>query len=481
MSSDFIGLMYGLFTGVPLYLYGKHQISGLMKGEAEALAGPDASVYQAFSRDIEPPPLEIAELDAGDKVVWRDQDRQRSFDRNIARRNDALRALALRYGGHLFLSLVALAVIATVNHGTDHLGFTLGWLVFLHLLFFLTIIGASRLSQRFDYREHPAVTIRPGVLLNAAAIAAIVSAIEDPTTDWPLVTLLSALPVTFFWFGGGWIAGLFACPDVPRTDLLMLRVFNTGKSRYLTHQVEPLWRFLGSTYTISSNDYFQADEMRFSKGSIVRFVVWSVIVWFAPAMVIIVSIDEGWMDAATGVVVVLVHALLSFLLLRRPLRRVMGGSYLKNEEGVDAELIRSIVERRDRLGRYGSEHLNCQGETWRLVIRKLLPVCEAILMDLRGFGARNAGIAYELGLVMSHVSLSQLLILTDRSTDRKAFLETVRRAWSRIGEDSPNWRPGTTLKVLNCRRINHRAAYRIVSLLFRDASPVPRDVLARQG
>jgi hypothetical protein len=475
VSYVLIGLMYGLLTGIPLYLYGKRQISGLMKGDTKAPEGSEASVTRPSSRAIEPPPLQIAELDAGDKVFWRDRDRQRAFERNIARRNDALRALALRYGGHLFMSLVALAVIGAINLAAEHIRFSIGWLIFLHLLFLLTFIGASRLSQRLDYREHPELTIRAGILLNAAAIGAIVSTIQNPMANWRLATVLSALPVVFFWFGGLFIARLFTYPDVPRTDLLMLRVFKTGKSRYLTHQIEPLWRFLGSTYTMSSEDYFQADQMRFSKGSIIRFVIWAAVFWFVPAMVITVSLEDGSMSTATGVVIILVHALLCFLLLRRPLRRLMSDSYLKSEEGVDAELIRTIIEQRDGLDRYSNEHLNCQGETWRLAVRKLLPVCEAVMMDVRGFRAHNAGIAYELGLVMDHVPLSQLLILTDSSTDRAAFLKIVRTAWSSIDKDSPNYRAGTRLKLLHCGKINRRAAHRIVSLLFRDAVSVPSD------
>ena len=54
----------------------------------------------------------------------------------------------------------------------------------------------------------------------------------------------------------------------------------------------------------------------------------------------------------------------------------------------------------------------------------LLARCDAVVMDLRAFGANNQGSTHELELLASRGALGRTVLLVDQTTDR-ALLDTI--------------------------------------------------------
>jgi hypothetical protein len=80
-------------------------------------------------------------------------------------------------------------------------------------------------------------------------------------------------------------------------------------------------------------------------------------------------------------------------------------------------------------GRYRVNECYCHDTTWQDALRALVRDSDVVLMDLRGFQARNAGCRYELVTLAQASRELRVVVLTDRRTDRAVAQEAV--AWGR--------------------------------------------------
>jgi hypothetical protein len=84
-----------------------------------------------------------------------------------------------------------------------------------------------------------------------------------------------------------------------------------------------------------------------------------------------------------------------------------------------------------------------------LTVQRLARDRRVVLMDLRGFTPRNAGVAYELATLVELYPLEQVVLAVDDTTDAPAVRATVEAAWRAVGPGSPNRaRPETVVRVL---------------------------------
>lgn len=72
----------------------------------------------------------------------------------------------------------------------------------------------------------------------------------------------------------------------------------------------------------------------------------------------------------------------------------------------------------DHDGRYRVHDLCCYDSSWQGVLEALLLRSQLVLMDLRGFQANNLGCLHELVRLAASSSLSKVVLLVDRNTDR---------------------------------------------------------------
>lgn len=176
--------------------------------------------------------------------------------------------------------------------------------------------------------------------------------------------------------------------DVRAPNLLMLRVFgHARRTERLLDEVGLRWRYVGSINLIAAADiatsFLEPDELvQFLSGQLG---------------------DAYIADAAT---------------LTAKLRRAAGGASAD--------------------GRHALNDFFCRDNTWRACVHALAARSDAVLMDLRSFGATNRGCEFELGLLLEHVALEKVTFLVDRNTDVAHLERTLSELWQQHGASGIN-------------------------------------------
>jgi hypothetical protein len=115
---------------------------------------------------------------------------------------------------------------------------------------------------------------------------------------------------------------------------------------------------------------------------------------------------------------------------------------------------------RDADGRFRVNECYCHDTTWQDALHALVQRSDVVLMDLRSFGAHNAGCRYELGALAQAKQALRVVVLTDGQTDRAAAAEAVAAA------------PPRRFTWLDTARIDARKRAEVLARLF-DAAPAP--------
>jgi hypothetical protein len=103
----------------------------------------------------------------------------------------------------------------------------------------------------------------------------------------------------------------------------------------------------------------------------------------------------------------------------------------------------------DRDGRYRVNELMCHDDTWRPAVEGLIGDVDAVLVDLRGFTAHNAGVVHELELLVALMPLQQVVALVDATTDEPSLRWALDRAASLAPASSPVTRdPSPRLRTI---------------------------------
>ena len=89
-------------------------------------------------------------------------------------------------------------------------------------------------------------------------------------------------------------------------------------------------------------------------------------------------------------------------------------------------------------GRYRVNDFFCFDDTWKRTFTELLPRSDAILLDLSGFGPKNAGVAFELGQLLGSRPLGSFVLITDGKTDLDCLGATLTRLWRQLDPSAPN-------------------------------------------
>ena len=89
-------------------------------------------------------------------------------------------------------------------------------------------------------------------------------------------------------------------------------------------------------------------------------------------------------------------------------------------------------------GRYRVNDYFCFDDTWKATFTELLNRSDAILLDLSGFGSKNAGVAFELGRLLGSRPLGSFVVITDGKTDIDCLGATLTRLWQQLDPSAPN-------------------------------------------
>jgi hypothetical protein len=89
-------------------------------------------------------------------------------------------------------------------------------------------------------------------------------------------------------------------------------------------------------------------------------------------------------------------------------------------------------------GRHRVNDFFCFDDTWKATFNALLHRSDVILLDLSGFGPKNAGVAFELGHLLGSRPLGSFLLITDQKTDTDYLGATLTRIWRQLDPSAPN-------------------------------------------
>ncbi len=129
--------------------------------------------------------------------------------------------------------------------------------------------------------------------------------------------------------------------------------------------------------------------------------------------------------------------------------------FVANEAQV-AERLRDFDLAPDPDGRYRVNECYCFDSTWQQALAALVAQADVVLMDLRGFQARNQGCRHELGVLATAPHLQRVVLLFDGSTDRHTALADLAGA------------PEGRVVWVEAGRLEQKRVAQIVGALLRD-------------
>jgi hypothetical protein len=112
-------------------------------------------------------------------------------------------------------------------------------------------------------------------------------------------------------------------------------------------------------------------------------------------------------------------------------------AFVKDREDLERRLSKHKLGP-DPDGLYRIEDFFCHLDTWQMTVARLASQADVVLMDLRGFSSARQGCSYEIAMLLNSVSVHQVVLMVDRSTDHTDLEETLRLAWSTLSHTSPN-------------------------------------------
>ena len=112
-------------------------------------------------------------------------------------------------------------------------------------------------------------------------------------------------------------------------------------------------------------------------------------------------------------------------------------SFIPSEEALEVKM-NELDTSPDFDGRYRVNDFFCYDDTWQAVLSRLVRESDAVLMDVRGFSASNAGVIFELNELVNVTPLDRVVLVADQTTDASFLDQTLQDAWTNMRADSPN-------------------------------------------
>lgn len=130
-------------------------------------------------------------------------------------------------------------------------------------------------------------------------------------------------------------------------------------------------------------------------------------------------------------------------------------SFIPSGDALEARMA-GLDSSPDHDSRFRVNDFFCYDDTWKMVLSRLVRESDAVLMDVRGFSADNAGVIFELNELVNIVPIHRVVLIADRTTDTPFLNEVLENAWANMRPDSPN-RTNEEAVLTICRVAPERA------------------------
>lgn len=248
-----------------------------------------------------------------------------------------------------------------------------------------------------------------------------------------------------------------------RMNLLVLRVFGSYKRSIFIFQVlQPLWNHVGGVFAVSSPDQGFLGPKGMSRFRFFAFGALWVFLFCVQVVVLETFVEPQKLRWAA----VLLLPFVAHVLLYLPLLWVVASSFMKDESDTYTPIVKKI-QKHNLMGVHANTHVACHADDWKLTVESFSSVSDCLLVDLRGFTAKNAGIAYELGFVVNNIPLENVLGLADKTTDMEVVRKVFADHWSHMVKQSVNYHSKKpALQIYKRDTIHNRDAFHIVAWLI---------------
>lgn len=218
--------------------------------------------------------------------------------------------------------------------------------------------------------------------------------------------------------------------------LLILRVFGHDPNADLVFgALRRAWQYRGSSYTVVDRSYLafkyrghSEDHLAVALLALMPILVIGGIAANPPTLA-----QWAGLGVATGLTVSLGYALVLIVMYFRAPR------YFASDRAQIRRTIDSVLQR-PRTWSLGFRELDmyCYDNTWRLAVADFIGKSDAVLMDLRGYGASNTGCSEEIDILFDRVAVGRIVILVDEKNDLSQIEDLLRARWRSQDRHSPN-------------------------------------------
>ncbi len=241
---------------------------------------------------------------------------------------------------------------------------------------------------------------------------------------WFLISLLAFIVYKVVsWVGFSWVQRGFPTPQ-EKLNLLLLRVFSLGKrSERLFDVLAMYWRYIGNIRLIAGPDLATStmephEFMEFLSGKLAR-------------------------------------------------------QFIDNGQSLDLRIAEMDLAP-DHDGQFRVNDFFCYDDTWRMVLSRLVNESDIVLMDVRGFSARNAGCIFEISELINVMPLGQVLFIIDGTTDETFLRQVLMQAWENMKSTSPNRRSQSgPLRLFHFDGLHNQSLRQLLKALSSSATTIP--------
>ena len=214
--------------------------------------------------------------------------------------------------------------------------------------------------------------------------------------------------------------------------LLILRVFGRDENATLTFgAIRNFWKHIGSTFTVVDPSYVRYKYRGHSEThvAVVFFSCYGWAVAFGTP-----EFNEWWGIAIQLSVLLLLAFAMGIVVAYRRSPRLFAASSEQIHERLRGFLPRA---RRWDLN-YRDLDMYCFDNTWRSAVEEFVRSSDVVLMDLRGYSAKNKGCETEVNFLFDSIPVGRIVFLISGGNDSRDIEELIQSAWRYLKPDSPN-------------------------------------------
>jgi hypothetical protein len=124
----------------------------------------------------------------------------------------------------------------------------------------------------------------------------------------------------------------------------------------------------------------------------------------------------------------------------------LGAQYVATADDVTTRIAK-LDSTRDPDGRFRVNDVYCRDDAWRAALVSLLDASDRVLMDVRGFSARNQGCLFELEQLLLRLPTQSIVLLIDATTDLRLLGSALAASWARASQSGRASGDGTLALV----------------------------------